>query len=279
MSIPLTAREHPLMPVKPDDAAIIIGDLYRKACASQVDAVNYYIEAGRALIEKKAELSHGEWLPWLAANADVLGFASKRTAQLLMKQAANTKLTSHLDEALQISRTMWGNAGNQRTLGTGENEWYTPKEYIEAVRDVFGTIDLDPASSAAAQKIVPAKKYFSKKDNGLGQEWRGRVWLNPPYSQPDIAHFVAKLLGEIEAGRVTAAIMLTHNNTDTAWFHDAAARADAVCFTKGRVKFESPEGDIAAATNGQTFFYFGSGARKFGVRFRQIGLVLARMMD
>ena len=264
-----------------DDAAIVIGDLYRKACASQIDAANYYIAAGRALIEKKAELSHGEWLPWLAVNAGVLGFASERTAQLLMKQAANTKLTSHLDaaDALQISRTMWGNAPNHRSIGTGENEWYTPAEYIEATRDVLGTIDLDPASSAVAQKTVRAKRYFSKKDNGLEQEWHGRVWLNPPYSQPDIAHFVAKLLGEIEAGRVTAAIMLTHNNTDTAWFHRVAARADAVCFTKGRVKFESPEGDIAAATNGQTFFYFGKEPRKFGVRFRQIGLVLARMMD
>jgi hypothetical protein len=78
--------------VMPDDAAIIIGDLYRKACASLVDSANYYIAAGRALIEKKAELEHGAWLPWLAANADVLGFASERTAQLLMKQAANTKL-------------------------------------------------------------------------------------------------------------------------------------------------------------------------------------------
>jgi len=195
---------------------------------------------------------------------------------------ANPTLTSDLDEAdaMLISRQMWGNTGNQRrTIGTGENEWYTPPEYIDAVRDVFGIIDLDPASSAVAQKIVQAKKYFTKENNGLDKEWHGRVWLNPPYSQPDIAYFVAKLLGEIEAGRVTAAIMLTHNNTDTTWFHSAATRADAVCFTKGRVKFESPEGDIAAATNGQAFFYYGREPRKFGVTFRQIGLVLARMMD
>ena len=87
------------------------------------------------------------------------------------------------------------------TEGTGEFERYTPAQYIAAARRVLGEIDLDPASCEVAQGIVKAVQYFTAKDDGLKQEWHGRVWLNPPYAQPLIAQFVSKLIAERKAGR------------------------------------------------------------------------------
>ena len=95
-------------------------------------------------------------------------------------------------------------ARHHRTRFTGENEWYTPPEYIEAVRACLGAIDVDPASSARAQETVRASRFFTRDNDGLRHDWHGRIWLNPPYSQPDIARFVDKLLAEIGAGRVRA---------------------------------------------------------------------------
>ena len=158
--------------------------------------------------------------------------------------------------------------------GTGENEWYTPAEYLEAARDVLGGIDLDPASSDKAQEHVSADCYFTKTNSGLDQSWYGRVWLNPPYAQPLIAEFVSKMVREIGIGRVKAAIMLTHNYTDTAWFHEAAHACAAVCFTRGRVKFFNAKGAIAAPTQGQAFFYFGDDIAGFAARFASIGFVV-----
>jgi phage N-6-adenine-methyltransferase len=167
-----------------------------------------------------------------------------------------------------------GEMDNHRAQGTGENEWYTPAQYIELAREVMGGIDLDPASSECAQSTVQATRIHTAADNGLLHEWHGRVWLNPPYSQPLIQHFASKIVAEYHAGRMTQAVMLTHNYTDTEWFHTAARGADAICFTRGRIRFESPDGEPASPTQGQSFFYFGERVTKFVEVFKSIGFVV-----
>jgi len=160
------------------------------------------------------------------------------------------------------------------TLGTGENEWYTPSEHLCLVREVLGCIDLDPASSEQAQETIRAGRFFTAEQDGLAHPWEGRVFLNPPYAQPLIAQFVEKLCGEVESGRVSEAVMLTHNYTDTAWFHRAAETCDAICFTRGRVRFVSQDGVLASPTQGQAFFYFGDNRQAFAQVFSSIGFVV-----
>ena len=76
-----------------------------------VDSVKYLVEAGQRLIAKKETFKHGEWLPWLEANTDMLGFETQRTAQKLMTLATDA-------EAIRWNRVAWGN--NVRgTEGTG----------------------------------------------------------------------------------------------------------------------------------------------------------------
>lgn len=159
------------------------------------------------------------------------------------------------------------------TFGTGENEWYTPELHISMARAVLGDIDLDPASSEIANGAVQAAQFFTIDDNGLDKDWAGRIWLNPPYAQPAISHFADKMVSEWETGRVEAAIVLTHNYTDTAWFQKLARAATAICFTRGRVRFVSPAGDLASPTQGQAFFYFGTDIDIFADVFGEIGFV------
>lgn len=162
---------------------------------------------------------------------------------------------------------------NHRAEGTGLIEWYTPANYIEAARHVLGEIDLDPASSAIAQRTVKATRYFSVAEDGLTHDWPGRVWLNPPYAQPAIANFVAKWADEFAAGRMTESVMLTHNYTDTAWFHRAIGTASRVCFTRGRIAFLDERGRPAAPTQGQAFFYVGPRPDYFTGVFAPYGAV------
>lgn len=158
------------------------------------------------------------------------------------------------------------------SLHTGDQESYTPEKYIESARLVMGSIDLDPASNDIAQKTVKAAVYYTKENNGLDQTWAGNIFLNPPYSHPDIKYFVDKLLTELSPGQ--QAILLTNNNTDTNFFHDAAKAAAAVCFTKGRINFLKADGSTSSPTNGQTFFYFGENKQGFIKEFSQYGLIM-----
>lgn len=178
------------------------------------------------------------------------------------------------NERVTVNLLAAGEKKVRGTQGTGDNEWYTPQEHVERARRVMGAFDVDPASNPIAQEKIGAGQFFTEETNGLVQEWNGRIWLNPPYAQPLIGQFMSKLCEEYEAGRCTEAVALTHNYTDTRWFQDTARAASAICFTRGRIKFYSPSGDIAAPTQGQAFFYFGPNVDAFAAEFSAVGFVV-----
>ncbi len=137
----------------------------------------------------------------------------------------------------------------------------------------MGGIDLDPASSAAANEVVKADKYLSVAENGLDADWHGRVWMNPPYAMPLIEQFAAKLAAEVSASRVKQAIVLVNNATDTAWFADLASASSAVCFPRGRIRFWNPSGDKGAPLQGQAMLYVGHRVDRFVKEYKQYGTV------
>jgi hypothetical protein len=66
--------------------------------------------------------------------------------------------------------------------GNVNNECYTPKWIFDELGLEF---DLDVASPPPPINThVPAKHFFTINEDGLTQEWTGRVWMNPPFSKP-----------------------------------------------------------------------------------------------
>ena len=157
---------------------------------------------------------------------------------------------------------------------TGNNEWYTPAEYVESARQLLGEIDLDPASSETANAVVGAKTIYTANDDGLAQHWFGRVWMNPPYASGLIERFSEKLVTHYKSGDVSQAIVLVNNATETAWFHQMAAVAQCICFPRGRIRFWQPSGTLGAPLQGQSIIYMGQNAAGFVDVFKKFGLVV-----
>lgn len=155
------------------------------------------------------------------------------------------------------------------SFNSGNNEWYTPAEYIEAAREAMSSIDLDPASNDIAQKVVKADTYYTAETNGLDKEWYGNVWLNPPYASELIGKFIDKLISERE--NYEQAIVLVNNATETEWFNKLISIADAVCFPKSRVKFYMPDGKTGAPLQGQAVVYIGENKSSFFESFSHLG--------
>lgn len=158
---------------------------------------------------------------------------------------------------------------------SGENEWYTPSEYIESARLVMGSIDTDPASSQIANATVQALQFYTKDDDGLTKEWRGNIWMNPPYAQPLISQFSQAISKKFTDGEVSQAIVLVNNATETAWFQLMAEYASAVCFPKSRIRFLDPNGKPGAPLQGQAVLYFGEHSQVFYNEFKKYGKTFA----
>lgn len=101
---------------------------------------------------------------------------------------------------------------------SNSSEWYTPIDVIQSTKKLLHTIDLDPASSIEANKYINASKIFTKKDNGLKQNWNINndepinIFCNPPsgkigkYSLPIL--FWKKLMNFRETGNLNHAIFI-----------------------------------------------------------------------
>jgi ParB family chromosome partitioning protein len=164
------------------------------------------------------------------------------------------------------------------TQNSGNDEWYTPTNIIDAAKNTMGSIDLDPASSAIANLTVLSKNYYTKEDDGLIQQWYGNIWLNPPYSRSLISQFSFAVINKRKD--YDQAIVLVNNATETRWFQTLLRNCSAFCVFNRRIKFLDVNGEAGGSSlQGQIIFYFGSNLQKFEENFSTFGILCNPMSE
>lgn len=141
----------------------------------------------------------------------------------------------------------------------------TPDQIIERAILTMGAIDLDPCSDNVLSPNVPAGAHFTEANDALTKDWFGRVYMNPPYGR-QIDEWVAKLVAEFFAGKVTQAVALLPARTDTRWM--ARLREFPRCYVRGRLKFKN---HTSGAPFPSVVVYLGSGHRSFIKAFAPLG--------
>lgn len=203
----------------------------------------------------------------------------KITAELVQRKVDEFKASGQVVEDVEIKLPDVVVTNNVHVgKNSGDNEWYTPALYVDMARTAMGGIDTDPATSEIANRTIQAETIFTTKEDGRTQVWSGRVWLNPPYSQPLMGDFSEAVSAKYESGEIEQACILVNNATETKWFQRMLLASSAVCFLRSRIKFLDQEGNPAnSPLQGQAVVYMGKNVSEFHKAFNTEGVVLSHV--
>lgn len=117
-------------------------------------------------------------------------------------------------------------------MSSDRMDWETPNIFFSELNKEFG-FTLDPCCYHHTAK---AKKFYTKQEDGLIQDWGGHtVFCNPPYGK-EIGAWVKKCYLESLKPNTTV-VLLIPSRTDTKYFHDWIYNKGELRFVKGRLKF------------------------------------------
>ena len=125
----------------------------------------------------------------------------------------------------------------EKPEGWTSDKWATPWPLVEKLADEFGPFDLDPC---AEHHTAKADRYYTMDEDGLQQPWVGRVFVNPPYSNP--GPWCLRARQAVDVGEAEVVVMLLPAAVDTRWFHQLVLPYADLRFIQGRVRFLGWEG-------------------------------------
>lgn len=155
---------------------------------------------------------------------------------------------------------------------SGNTEYYTPIEIVDAARKVLGGFDLDPASSHQANKTIQAVEYFTADDDPLNSIWLGSVWMNHPFSRENNPLWIRKFINQYLNGNMCEGICITFAATSEKWFQPLLDYPQ--CYLSPRTNYYLPDGTLKkGVTKGSVVTYLGGNVDKFKEVFSAFGKV------
>lgn len=113
------------------------------------------------------------------------------------------------------------------------NEWYTPRHVFDALGCRF---DMDVAAPLDRRFVCVPTNHWILQDS-LKQQWRGFVWMNPPFGgRNGLIPWLQKFFDHGDG------IALTPDRTSAPWWQQYAPMSRAILFISPKLEFISIDG-------------------------------------
>ena len=120
----------------------------------------------------------------------------------------------------------------------------TPLEIINSITE----FDLDPCGFKGHK--TAKQIYLLPSNDGLKDNWFGKVWMNPPYSE------TIKWISKLSEHNNGIALVLA--STETKWFQEyVLKRANGILFLESRPKFMNQRKEIVNLMRGVVLVSYG----------------------
>lgn len=121
---------------------------------------------------------------------------------------------------------------HEQCLGKTD-EWYTPPHVFEALGCEFAMDVSSPGKTVTPW--IPARQFITA--NSLRTEWRGFIWMNPPFGgRNGIIPWLEKFV------RHGDGIALTPDRTSAPWWQTFAPKMEYILFVTPKLKFIGADG-------------------------------------
>lgn len=135
-------------------------------------------------------------------------------------------------------RAYWGSGKK-----TDRDSRFTPAEFMKAVYDAFGQVDLDPCAHPMSPVVASRRIILEEGGDGLTDQWSGRLaFVNPPYSKQ--LDWLKRAHQQWAAGYVDTVLCLVPVRTCNKFFHETLHEDADLFVLRGRLRFSSVRGDV-----------------------------------
>jgi hypothetical protein len=94
----------------------------------------------------------------------------------------------------------------------------------------------------ATRETAKLESYWTAKQDAFKFEWKGRLWMNPPYGPggngtPKVYEWIKRAHDQARKHPSTLIVCLLPCFTDVRWWHEFAIKASDIIFVEGRIRF------------------------------------------